>query len=51
VSEAALRHVGFPFELWEGEPAFYKPVGCAECGGDGYLGRIGLYELMPVTGQ
>ena len=24
----------------------YEPVGCARCGGSGYKGRIGLYEVM-----
>ena len=23
--------------------------GCAECGGTGYLGRIGVYEVLPIT--
>jgi type IV pilus assembly protein PilB len=27
----------------------YEPVGCNRCGGSGYKGRIGLYEVMPVT--
>jgi type IV pilus assembly protein PilB len=27
----------------------YEPVGCPRCGGSGYKGRIGLYEVMPVT--
>ena len=27
----------------------YEPVGCARCGGSGYRGRIGLYEVMTVT--
>jgi general secretion pathway protein E len=26
----------------------YKPVGCLECRQTGYLGRSGVYELMPV---
>ena len=25
------------------------PVGCLECRNTGYLGRVGLYELMPVS--
>ncbi|NLW95680.1 GspE/PulE family protein [Luteimonas wenzhouensis] len=25
------------------------PVGCLECRKTGYLGRVGIYELMPVT--
>ncbi len=27
----------------------YEPAGCARCGGSGYKGRVGLYEVMPVT--
>jgi type IV pilus assembly protein PilB len=27
----------------------YEPGGCARCGGTGYKGRIGLYEVMTVT--
>lgn len=27
----------------------YAPVGCLECRRTGYLGRIGLYELLPIT--
>ncbi len=30
------------------EPVFYKPGGCDACGGKGYLGRRGIYELMVV---
>ncbi len=29
----------------------YEPKGCAKCNGSGYKGRIGLYELMEVTGE
>ena len=27
----------------------YEPVGCRRCGGSGYRGRIGLYEVMSVS--
>ncbi|MEA2255743.1 MAG: type pilus assembly protein PilB, partial [Solirubrobacteraceae bacterium] len=27
----------------------FEAVGCTRCGGSGYKGRIGLYEVMPVT--
>jgi type IV pilus assembly protein PilB len=27
----------------------YEPVGCRRCGGSGYRGRVGLYEVMMVT--
>jgi len=28
---------------------FYKGRGCEECGGSGYRGRQGLYEVMPMS--
>ncbi|HWW91274.1 MAG TPA: ATPase, T2SS/T4P/T4SS family [Solirubrobacteraceae bacterium] len=27
----------------------YEPVGCRRCGGTGYRGRVGLYEVMTMT--
>ena len=27
----------------------YEPVGCRRCGGSGYRGRTGIYEVMSVT--
>jgi type IV pilus assembly protein PilB len=27
----------------------FEPGGCIRCGGSGYHGRVGLYEVMPVT--
>ena len=27
----------------------YEPVGCSRCGGSGYRGRVGVYEVMTVT--
>lgn len=27
----------------------YKGAGCAECGHTGYLGRIGIFEVLPVS--
>ena len=29
----------------------YEPVGCLECRQTGYLGRIGLYEMMEMTSE
>ncbi len=31
--------------------ALYQAVGCDECRGTGYKGRIGLYEIMPMSGE
>jgi len=30
---------------------FYEPVGCPSCGGKGYTGRIGIYELIRVDAK
>jgi type IV pilus assembly protein PilB len=43
VSEAVLEEHG----LSGAEP--YEAVGCARCGGSGYRGRVGLYEVMEIT--
>ena len=32
---------------WE-EITMYKPVGCDQCGGEGYRGRNGIYEVLPM---
>lgn len=29
--------------------AFYKGAGCVACGKSGYKGRIGIFEILPVT--
>jgi type IV pilus assembly protein PilB len=29
----------------------YEPVGCRRCGGSGYRGRAGIYEVMNVTSE
>jgi type IV pilus assembly protein PilB len=29
----------------------YEPVGCRRCGGSGFRGRIGLYEVMTVSSE
>jgi type IV pilus assembly protein PilB len=29
----------------------YEPAGCGRCNGTGYKGRVGLYEVMPVTDE
>jgi type IV pilus assembly protein PilB len=45
-----LTKIRFPFEhAPEGDLHFHKAVGCGRCGGSGYRGRMGIYELMSVT--
>jgi type IV pilus assembly protein PilB len=48
LSAQVMRDHGFP-ALADVEA--YEPVGCSRCGGSGYRGRIGLYEVMSVTEQ
>ena len=33
----------------EEEVKIWDPVGCPQCGYNGYRGRIGVYELMPIS--
>jgi type IV pilus assembly protein PilB len=40
--EAAGFHVAFDVEA-------YEPKGCARCGGSGYKGRVGVYEVMEMS--
>ncbi|HEY6694712.1 MAG TPA: ATPase, T2SS/T4P/T4SS family [Solirubrobacteraceae bacterium] len=42
-----LRENGFAIE--EDEVEAFEPAGCSRCGGNGYKGRVGLYEVMPVS--
>lgn len=39
-----------PFKMKAPE-SLYRPVGCLECRGTGYLGRMGVYETMPLASQ
>ncbi|MCG6553209.1 MAG: type II/IV secretion system protein [Candidatus Magnetominusculus sp. LBB02] len=41
--------LGLSGEYLGGDIRFYEPKGCDECGGTGYRGRIGIYEIMPAT--
>ncbi|HEX2741864.1 MAG TPA: ATPase, T2SS/T4P/T4SS family, partial [Rubrobacter sp.] len=52
VDEETLGVLGFPFSLFgEGVIDFHEAVGCDRCGGTGYRGRIGIYEMMVVSGR
>lgn len=46
-----LEDVGFPFEQANKKPRFYKAIGCERCGGTGYRGRVGLYEMMVLEDE
>lgn len=44
-----LVSVEYPWQPGEPLPTLYRPVGCAQCSGTGYRGRIAVHEVMPVT--
>ena len=48
LSVSSLEKAGFnvAFDL-----EAYEPVGCGRCGGSGYKGRTGLYEVMSITDE
>ena len=49
LDEAALLKVGFLESDLDGSWTPYRPVGCERCNGSGYKGRVGIYQVMPVS--
>ncbi|MGH6741505.1 MAG: ATPase, T2SS/T4P/T4SS family, partial [Bradyrhizobium sp.] len=45
----ALLQAGFAEEDIDGTWQAYGPAGCDTCFGTGYKGRVGIYEVMPIT--
>ena len=46
----AMYKAGFTDEQLQGNWKPYKAVGCSSCN-NGYKGRIGLYQVMPITDE
>ena len=46
ISAKVLRESGYKARM---ELEAYEPVGCRRCGGSGYRGRVGLYEVMQMS--
>jgi type IV pilus assembly protein PilB len=44
-----LEQAGFPEWLWPEITELFRPAGCAACANTGYRGRMGMYEVMPMT--
>ena len=49
LSPEALLAGGFREADLDGSWVPYKPVGCERCKGSGYKGRVGIYQVMPIT--
>ena len=45
---AVLQRLKLPFAVTVSEPV-YRPKGCKECSFSGFRGRVGIFELLPVT--
>ena len=48
IPHETLIEAGFREDEVDGSWTPYKPVGCAACN-NGYKGRVGIYQVMPVT--
>jgi type IV pilus assembly protein PilB len=44
-----LEAAGYPEWLWNDIGELHRSVGCPACANTGYRGRLGLYEVMPMT--
>ena len=47
----ALLRAGFTEEDLDGSWQPYGPVGCDNCKGTGYKGRVGVYQVLPITDE
>lgn len=45
----ALMSAGFTESDLDGTWQPYGPVGCERCKGSGYKGRLGIYQVMPIS--
>jgi len=49
LSNEALLAAGYSESDLDGSWVPYKAVGCDRCKGSGYKGRVGIYQVMPIT--
>ena len=49
IPRAALLDAGFTEEQLDGSWQPYGPVGCDRCKNSGYKGRVGIYQVMPIS--
>ncbi len=47
----ALLQAGFAEEDLDGSWQPYGPVGCDHCKDSGYKGRVGIYQVLPITDE
>lgn len=49
MDDDALLAAGFTEDDLDGSWRPYKAVGCERCNGSGYKGRVGIYQVMPIS--
>jgi type IV pilus assembly protein PilB len=49
IPEEALLRAGFSEDDLDGTWQPYGPVGCDVCKNSGYKGRVGIYQVMPIS--
>ena len=49
IPRAALLDAGFTEGQLDGSWQPYGPVGCDRCKNSGYKGRVGIYQVMPIS--
>jgi type IV pilus assembly protein PilB len=49
IERDVLKAAGFRDSDLDGEWKAYGPVGCERCLGSGYKGRVGIYQIMPIS--
>jgi type IV pilus assembly protein PilB len=49
IPNEVLLEAGFRADHLDGSWKPYTAVGCERCSGSGYKGRLGIYQIMPIT--
>lgn len=49
IPEQALVEAGFREQDLDGSWQAYRPGGCERCKDSGYKGRVGIYQVMPIS--
>ena len=49
IDEYGLLQVGYREDDLDGSWVPFRPVGCERCKGSGYKGRVGIYQVMPIS--
>jgi len=49
IPHEALLRAGFSEADLDGSWKTYGPVGCEQCKGTGYKGRVGIFEVLPIS--